>query len=256
MNRIACIVPNFNMPERTNAITDYIFKNCQHNKPEIIVVDNGSMLEMPRPYAAVVSLKDNVQTTNGWLMGLHYADALARKYKGSFFGYWLIITSADFTAESKDPLAPMVEMMEKDYHTVGVSPALTEDSTTSWLHMKAQGHNGPRKTWMLDNICTLWRADWFNSIGRFDPALWYAWGVDLETSYKARTQGKSLWICEEVKVRKITDIGYAMDRMGMSAEKRKLFARANMDEVFTAKYGENWRALMYDAGEFDYGGKI
>jgi hypothetical protein len=78
----------------------------------------------------------------------------------------------------------------------------------------------------------------------------------LETSYKARAQGKSLWICEDVQVKKVTDIGYTMGRMGMTAEERRVLARENMDEVFTQKYGPDWKTLMYDAGQFEFGGKV
>jgi len=244
LKKTACIIPTFNMPERTDALAEYIDKNCQD--VEIIIVDNGSSFEHRSVHAKVL-LADNVQTTHAWLMGMHYADALERKYKGSFFAYWNIITSAEFTVESLDPLAPMVEFLSKSYDAVGVHPALTDDSTTSWNHMKSRDWlaYGFRQTWMIDNIASLWRADWFNSIGRFDPRLTYAWGIDLETAYKARSAGKTLWICDEVKVKKVTDIGYKMGRMGMSAEERKERARFEMNEVFTEKYGPNWRSVMY-----------
>jgi len=243
MKKVAAIIPSFNMPERTNALTDYISHHC--NDVEIITVDNGSdhvhRLEHPQ-----VALGENVQTTAGWLMGLHYADCLERKYKGKFSAYWFIITSAEFTDESKDPLAPMVAWLDSHYDAVGCHPALTEDSTTSWTHMKAVG-TGFRQTWMIDNICALYKADWFNSIGRFDPTLEYAWGVDLESCWKARSSGNSLWICDNVKVKKVTDVGYTMNRMGMDAEQRRTLARANMDEVFTERYGANWRKFMMEA---------
>jgi len=244
MKKIACIIPNYNMPERTDALVGYINKNCQH--VETIVVENGSNFYHYSTHADV-RLSENVQTTHAWLMGMHYADALEHKYKGSFFAYWNIITSAEFTFESLDPLAPMVEFLEKSYSAVGIHPALTEDSTTSWNHMKSANGlaHGFRQTWMIDNIASLWRADWFNSIGRFDPRLTYAWGIDLETAYKARSAGKTLWICDDVKVKKVTDIGYKMGRMGMTADERKENARKEMNDVFTEKYGPNWKELMY-----------
>ncbi len=251
MKKVACIIPNFNMPERTAALTEYIRRNCVDH-PEIIVVDNGSLKDRETfpNFDTAIYLKENIQTTGAWLMGMQYADMLERKYKQSFFAYWVIITSAEFTEKSGDPLAAMLAVMNSNYDAVGVSPVLSLDSTTSWEHMKPiPGEwliRGARQTWMLDNICTLWRADWFNSIGRFDPNLVYAWGIDLETSYKARKQGKSLWICENVQVKKVTDIGYTMGRMGMPAEKRRELARENMDQVFTFKYGKNWKEIMYE----------
>ena len=97
---------------------------------------------------------------------------------------------------------------------------------------------------MIDNIASLYRADWFDSIGRFDPNFKYGWGIDLETCYKARQQDKSLWIDERVKVQKITDIGYTMDRMNMSADRRRYLASVNMNAVMTEKYGDDWAYKM------------
>jgi hypothetical protein len=98
---------------------------------------------------------------------------------------------------------------------------------------------------MLDNISSLYRAEWFDSIGWFDPNLIYGWGVDLETCYLARQEERTLWVCEDAKVKKVTDIGYTMDRMNMTADDRRVRARENMMKVFEDKYGEDWRDLMY-----------
>jgi len=243
MKKVAALVPCFNMPERTAALVRYIGQHC--SDVEIIVVDNGSAPEYRLdPACCQVYLKENVQTTNAWLMALNYADCLERKYGGSFFGYWFIITSTEFTEKSKDPLAPLVEWLAGHYDAVGCHPALSADSTTAWNHMKVRS-SGMRPVWMLDNICALYRASWFNMIGRFDPNLIYAWGIDLETALYARSHGKSLWICDDVEVKKITDIGYTMNRMEMSAEDRRCFARVNMNAVFSEKYGPRWRELLY-----------
>jgi glycosyltransferase involved in cell wall biosynthesis len=246
MDKVAVIIPTYNMPERTGAIVDHLLKHSS-NHIEIIVVDNGSIPEY-RYKPASVFLRDNVQTTNGWLAGLCHADALERKFNKSFDAYLIGITSTDIPEESGDVIGKMLEFMNKTYNAVACSPALTPDSTTSWEHMKVAG-TGWRKTWMLDNIFTLYRAAWFNEIGRFDPDFVYAWGSDLETSRIARTEKKSMWICDDIQVRKVTDIGYTMDRMGMTSEDRRVLARKNMDDVMTDKYGSEWRKLMYNNGE-------
>jgi hypothetical protein len=90
---------------------------------------------------------------------------------------------------------------------------------------------------MIDNISSLYRADWFDSIGRFDPELIYGWGIDLETCWLAHKAGRTLWVCEDAPVRKTTNIGYAMNRMNMSAEDRSKLAYRNMVDVLNRKYG-------------------
>jgi hypothetical protein len=166
---------------------------------------------------------------------------LARKARADF--YWVMITSAEFTGMSVLP--GLLKCMSLYEHCVGVHPALTKDSTTSWEHLKGIGMKGWRRVWMIDNIAALWRADWFDAVGGFDPAFTYAWGPDLELAYLARLQEKSLYVSEPAGVRKVTDIGYTMQRMRMSAEERGALARANMREVMVSKYGEDWHRLMY-----------
>ena len=90
----------------------------------------------------------------------------------------------------------------------------------------------------------MYKADWFNSIGRFDKDLIYAHGIDLETGYIARKQGKTIWIDENIQVRKISNIGYSMDRMNMSAEDRNKLAWENTNEVMTRKYGPTWNTIL------------
>jgi len=233
MAKVTAIITNFNMPERTDALVEHIHA---HEGCEVVVVDNGSDICPPSKYTTV-KLNRNIQTTGGWLEGLE----IARIFKSDF--YWILGTSAEFTGVPV--LANMLKCMELYDHCVGVHPALTKDSTTSWEHLKGIGINGWRKVWMIDNIAALWRADWFDSVGGFDPRFTYAWGPDLELAYLARQQEKTLYVSEPAGVKKVTDIGYAMNRMGMDAETRKVFARLNMWEVMAEKYGSRWQELMY-----------
>ncbi len=231
LDRVAAFVVNFNMQERTDALCEYIAANVK-TPIDVIVIDNGSDIKLPSKYTAL-RLDENIQTTNGWLMGLHYADCLAAKRGTPYFAYWFLITSAEFT--EGDPLTPMVLTMQGDPAIVGVHPTLTADSTTSWEHLKTPG-----ETWMIDNIASLYRADWFDAIGRFDPCLTYAWGIDLETCWKARKEGRKLWVQENSHVKKITNIGYRMNRMNMTASQREQKAGAQMAAVLSQRYGPNW----------------
>lgn len=242
MDRVATFVVNYNMPERTNALCQYLAENVK-SPLDIIVVDNGSDIQPPSKYTAL-RLDENVQTTNGWLMGLHYADCLAQKRGTPYLAYWFIITSAEFVGGG-DPLAPMLKCFQSYQNAVACHPALTHDSTTSWEHMKTiDMKQGWRRTWMIDNIASLYRADWFDGIGRFDPALTYAWGIDLETCWKARKDGKTIWLSEDVLVKKETNVGYKMNRMNMSASDRERNAGAQMREILSARYGADWWERM------------
>lgn len=233
-NRVAIIISNYNMPERTDALCAHIRARVRWPH-DLVVVDNGSDLVAPSKYSTV-HLNPNRQTTGGWLAGIDYAGP-------DYLAYWILITSTEFLPGDDDMLAPLAGLLLEDQNAAGVHPALTADSTTAWEHLKTCGGQ-PRRTWMIDNIAALWRADWLHSIGLFDPALRYAWGVDLEASWFARKQERGLWIDERVQVKKVTDIGYTMKRMNMSAGDRQHLAGQNMAHVLTERYGPGWWERM------------
>lgn len=246
MERVAILITNYNMPERCDALCEHISRHVDWPH-DLIVVDNGSDLVAPSKYTAL-RLEKNKQTTGGWLAGLRYADDLAATRGRSYFAYWFLITSAEFPVNAEglhsDPLTILLDPLLDNPDAVGVHPALTDDSTTAWGHLKTRGGHGLRRTWMIDNIAALYRAEWLDSIGRFDPELVYAWGIDLETCWKARQQGKELFVHEGVKVKKISNIGYEMGRMNMKAEERAKKAGLNMHEVLKERYGQHWHNRM------------
>ncbi len=231
-SRVAILLVNYNMPERTDALCRAI-ENSVKWEHDLVVIDNGSDQKPPSEYTKV-KLKPNRQTTRGWLAGLESLRDTA------YFAYWFFITSAAIPDGAGDILAPMAQFLMDTPDAVGIHPSLTPQSTTSWGHLYNRGTNAPRRTWMIDNIASLYRASWFDSIGWFDPEMVYAWGIDLETCWKARKQRRSLWVDDRVQVEKITNIGYTMGRMGMTANERSERAGANMRQVLERKYGGSW----------------
>lgn len=242
MGKTAAILVNYNMPERADAIAE---KLSQCRDCDLYLVDNGSDI-MPEARHTNVRLLRNVQTTRGWLDGLEVAKA-----KGEYDYYWFWITSAEYV-EDGDILEPLIWEMEHNEAMVAIHPALTTDSTTTWLHMITRGSGRPRRTWMVDNIASLYRAQWYDQIGGFDPRLYMAHGIDLETCYIARKQSRSIYVHDGVLVRKVSNIGYTLGRMNATAQDRLKAAAANMDEVLGERYGAGyWRRLMteYVTGE-------
>lgn len=228
-----------------------------HNKIgwpyDAYVVDNGSDLEPPSPWTTL-HLENNIQTCNGWLAGLALAHQKNLLYEEKLYlAYWIMITSAEFVYGSGDVLTPMCNFLRENPNAVAIHPALTKDSTTTWSHMLTVGGNEPRRTFMVDNIAALYRASWFDDIGWFDPELTFAWGTDLETCWKARSQAKSIWIDERVKMKKVTNIGYTMDRMNMSAEDRFFQAGDEAYAVLSKKYGPDFlNKLRYEYTEDEW----
>lgn len=245
VDRVAIFIVNYNMIERANKLVENIKETVKH-PVDIILVDNGSDLVGQSDYTAI-RLERNVQTTNGWLTGVAYSDAIANYEGFKYFAYCFIITSTEPIEKEKDIIAIMVEKMKADDDIVGIHPSLTRDSTTAWGYMKhvdSSKDDKPRPVKMIDNICSLYRADWFNKIGRFNPELTYAWGIDIETGYLARKGGKKVCIDDSIQVKKVTNIGYTMKRMNMSANDRSRNAYTQMTKYFMKKYGPNFNRIL------------
>lgn len=236
---VAVFIVNYNMPERADALFEHLDKSDYPH--DIYLVDNGSDLVKPAKNTNVL-VKPNCQTTNGWLKGMEKADKSGKEYEA----YMFVITSAELK-DGKDTISLLVENL-KDPEVIGVHPALTQDSTTNWNHLKNRDTGKPRRTWMIDNICSMYRADWFDSIGRFDKEMIYAHGIDLEVCLMARRQGKKILVDERCEVEKITDIGYTMNRMNMTAEMRREKGWANMSKVLSKKYGPGLWDIMLTEG--------
>lgn len=239
--RVAAIIVNYNMPERAGDLARYFLRHVSGTSVHLVLVDNGSDKSMASGYTTLY-LKNNVQTTRGWIEGLK--SVKSNLWKVDY--YWFLITSAEFVGD-EDILTPMVRFMDENTGAVAIHPSLTKDSTSAWKHLINRETGKVRRTWMIDNIASLYRADWFDSIGGFDPALVYAWGIDLETCWKARRDNRSIWVDDRVQIKKVTNIGYTMDRMGMTADERTRLAIQNTDAVFTPRYGRAWRQkLMHE----------
>jgi len=249
VNRVAIVIVNYNMPERADALAKHIKAEFPTVLYDLILVDNGSDKVSPAKHTTIRLLK-NRQTCGGWLAGLDYADFLVKEgLRPPYFAYWIMITSAEFVSGG-DILTPMVNWLTKHENAVAIHPALTQDSTTAWRHLKLREKypesQMPRRTWMIDNIAALYRAEWFDNIGRFNPFLTYAWGTDLETCYLARKQGRSIWVDERVLMKKVTNIGYKLNRMGETTQDREHNAYMEMARVLIARYGADWENIIRD----------
>ena len=238
--RVAIILVNYNMVENTDKIINKL-KEVTKYPTDIIVVDNGSDKVKQSQYTTI-SLAKNIQTTNGWLMGLHYSDSLSINENFEYFCYIFAITSTYIDHINYDIIEKLVFNLKDEI--VGVHPSLSKDSTTAHKHLYNNNKN-LREVKFIDNIFSCYKSDWFNSIGRFNPKMTYAWAIDVETGYLARKAGFKICVDDDIIVKKITNIGYTMNRMSESSKEREVNARTQMYNYFKEKYGPNYSKILY-----------
>ena len=239
--RVAVFLINYNMIERVDRIVEHLIKYTKH-PTDIYVIDNGTDLVKKSKYSSIVLAK-NIQTTNGWLMGMDYADKIALTEKFTYYAYCFVITSVELI-DPQDIISIMVNKIDED--TVGIHPSLTIDSNVQWKYMNNNGTNNLDTVKMIDNIFALYKSDWFDSIGRFNKDLTYAWGIDIETGYIARKMDKQICIDHSIQIKKETNIGYTMNRMNMSQSERQNKAFKEMALYFISKYGIEYNKVLFD----------
>lgn len=232
-DRVAIIITNYNMPEATDKIWDYLQAYVDYPY-DFIIVDNASDIIEPSKHTSLY-LPENVQTCGGWLAGLDYADKLEKSY----LSYVIVGTSIELVPD-QDHIRTMAEFLLDNPDAVGIAPAIVDSEVPCWFQILDRGTGKPRRTWGIDHLFAMWRADWFNSVGRFNPELVYAWGLAEETCWQARRDGKSLWVHEGIKMKKHHNIGYKMNRMNMTGEERGRNAMENVTQVMDKKYGDGW----------------
>lgn len=235
-HKVAIVILNYNMPERADELSYNIFNRVKVPF-EFILVDNGSDIAPPSNYTTL-KLSKNVQVANGFNMGLAYADAISAWEQFEFFAYWFLITSIKFLPGEDDLLAPLLSVMVNEPKASMVVPTLTPETDTAWVHQKNLGRSGVRETWGTDfYLGGLVRADWFNAHGRFNPRLRFGWGICSEINWYSRKEGMKILLHEDVIIHKDTNIGYEMDRMGMTSEDRARLSSEEMNRVLTEKWG-------------------
>lgn len=245
---VAVILTNYNMPEFTDAIIGHV-KRTTTWPVQYFVVDNGSDLA-PESQHTTVRLSRNGQTMGGWIAGLEAAKQTGTDY----LAYWILTTSFMFVNYDQDPVAPLAQFLVDNEKAVAVHPALTPESGTAHIQLKDQGTGKPRRTFMMDNVACMWRADWLDSIDWFRRELTFAWGAPNEASWKARASKRTMWVHEGVRIGKVQNVGYILNRMNMSAERRGQLAMEEVKRVLGPIYGpEPHEKLNKEFCRFDHG---
>jgi hypothetical protein len=239
--RVAAIIPNYNMSEATDRLVERI---AQTDIPlDVIVVDDGS--GKPSKYTTL-ALRHQVRPNRARLMGLHYADYLARQYGAPYFAYWLLATSAEF-AESNPPdiLKHLVRTLQDTPDAVCVLPAYTSDSKAPWLPLLGdRGTGGARRVWFVEWTAALLRADWFDTIGRLDPDNTLGWGTEYEPALWARQAGRHFYVDERVRIRKDSVAAHELGNRRRLVEEYWKDAGAEMERIFSLRYGPEWRGVV------------
>ena len=238
--KVGIVILSYNMPEVVQQWHEYI--GLTVNWPiEYVVVDNGSELPLSSfiPEERILRLSQNMRTTFGVMAGVQ------AMYQKGCTHVWPISTSTlpPVLPWTYDPVERLMNVFSAcaSVGVVAVSPTFTGESR-SWPHqlLFSNGTTTVESHWLL-GLFAMWEINFL--MENVDLRLSWSWGVDMELSAIARLS-RSMYKHNGVTVRLREEIGYKMGRMTCTQLDREKYARAEMTEILSMKYGENWKKIM------------
>lgn len=237
MENVAIQIVNYNAPEATDKIVEFLTQKISGNH-FFVVVDNGSKKELISKYTTL-RLKENRNKLGGVLA------AMKESKKREPTAYWTISTSMEFLPTDIDPLHELMDVLRSTENAVGIQPAFI-GNLVHRPHKLMRRIEGSRFHDVEGSLgaYALYDARWLEGDGRFDERLTSSWGVDYEMKYKAKVHGKRLLISDVINV-KVTEGGVYIKRMGHKPlSEYEEDCRKEMETILTEKYGANWKKVL------------
>ena len=229
INKVAIIIVNYNTKQKIDEIIKNIKETVKYSH-DIILVDNGSDV-LERSEHSTIILKDNIELTNGWLVGVKYANSLEIINNEKYFAYCFASSRTEFVEKNKDIVEIMVNKLKQDSNIVGIHPSLTADSKTNYKNMINIKDGINQELFFIENIFSCYTANWFN-INSFYKELKYDVGNDINLGYVASLDNKKIILDNTIFVK--SNSFYSNTKENLSEDELK----NNMKEIFKNKYGK------------------
>ena len=232
---VAVCIVNYNLPDLTDALVERLDRIlCVPHRP--YVLDNGSDRAAPAR-RTTHRVSPNRRTTGGWNEVLLQAAA-----DGAYSAYWLLCNDVTFPNDDC-PLTPLIAAAYSDDFGI-VHPAYAGRSRSSWREMFHRPGAGMVATWAVEFNAPLIRADVLPHVWPFDAALFYGYGVDNETGYRARRAGFRVGICHAALCEHVPFTTCRGGADPLSRDEYIARASRNMQQVLARKYGPEWKRLF------------
>ena len=233
---ISIIIVNYNVPENTDSLVEYIHENIKIEY-KLHVIDNGSDDEFISKYTTT-RLETNRNKMGGLLTGLCMASRDIPE------AYWTISTNMQLIPTELDIGYELLKELKSDERIVAVSPYWAGE-LVEWTHTIFKRKDGciSHKTKQVGPFA-MFDSVWLDSIGWFDPCLTGTWGADFELKYIAEKQSKIFKIHDlvgyEITKSKVTKL----NRSNTDLSSYQKECNDEMERVMKRKYGENWRDVL------------
>ena len=256
-HRIATILLNHNMPERTTRIVNFLRHEGQETAQDIIVVDNGSDTHSASNFTTVY-LTQHLDNARAWKIGLDYANNLERQEGFKYWGYLIISNNAEIPlqVQTGSIVDGLRQVLLQHPRARAVQPVLTVDSSIDLPHLiypfvkeldRNHVHNPPRLTNIVGNDFVLYHRKWFDEVGGFPNEMPTGLGANIHMSYLARSNGYQLYLAPQYIIRVIHNLDSKISRSTESSEALTKRGYSDFCNFARREYGENYMKKLQEA---------
>ena len=248
MTKIAILIVSHNNPELTNALCENIITRTKGVDYDLHVIETGSNLAKVSKYMTLW-VNEGVRMTRGFNLLKSYADFTAKQKGYSYDAYHLFVNDAKHIDDQD--LTSILWNEMKDIPECGqINPYQTNIPKAYPLLNKVNA-SGARKESYAEIICPMIRAETWNQIpDLLDNIFFYGWGLDYDFPHKLHTNGWRLYISDTVGIFHRAFTSYREKEKTEELLNQPQFinlARQNMNDGFNAKYGKDWKHVIYNS---------
>lgn len=189
MSKTIVIILNHNLPEYTNWLFNSLVEH-QDESYDLFIMDNGSKPDLI-PEDTLIRFEKN----------LFFGGALNEAFKLVLNNYQydsLLFLNNDIEVNAGIFVKTLrYELFQNDFAII--SPCIA-GRAQPWKQMQNWGSKGTRKVRWIDNQAPLFHRKLIESIGQFDPALFYGWGQELICMDVCESNGWKIGVCDHISM--------------------------------------------------------
>lgn len=245
MDKVCILVCSHNNKDLTDSLCRDIISHTKGVDYDLHVIETGSDLNNCSEYMTLW-VKDKIRMTRGFNMVRAYAMWQARKTKKIYNAYQFFVNDAKFI-DDQDLVSTLYHEMQAHPDCGQIHPYQSNIQEPFGV-LNKRNPSGPRKESFCEFICPMLAPHVAH--GALDDAFFYGWGLDYDIPYNLHLHDDRTYISDTVGIFHEPFTSYReahITKEKLTGDEFGKLARQNMNEVMIAKYGPDWKQVIYDA---------
>ncbi|WP_216894309.1 hypothetical protein [Nocardia alni] len=226
---VAIIVLNFNTAEMTDRLADYLNRTLEYDRKRVYVIDNRSTVP---PGSTTHVMPRNLGFANGMYAGYRIASEA-----DDYDAFWLLNSDVSFDY-GNTVLRELVSVLFTSEHYAQIAP-----QQNSWHSFMERAEDVASVRRHLEPTATLIKRSTIDSLGFWDLDMARGYGTDYDYGYRIRSAGLLSVLTNRARIH------HKQHQSMTNFDDYHRKALAEEDAVLSAKYGSDWRRIIWEDSE-------